>query len=122
MVPHDPSPPAFRRTRGSVPAIPAAHAPLQPPVGRVRRRRRRVPRLYVTKNPFPSAGTLVYSNVNGIRNGPTMRMWLQNLQCSGTERNLMACEYDTLVDRQCDPYWAAAVLCGGGWVGWGWSG
>ncbi|GIL73199.1 hypothetical protein Vretimale_4641 [Volvox reticuliferus] len=59
-----------------------------------------------------TGGTLVYSNIYGIRNDPAPRMWLRGLDCTGKERTLMSCPYDALVDNQCDPYWAAAVMCG----------
>lgn len=57
---------------------------------------------------------MVFSNVDGIRIDSPVKMWLKNVNCSGSEPTLLSCKYDRLVDYSCETgYWAAAVLCGG---------
>lgn len=61
------------------------------------------------------AGTLLFDAKYGTRTPPTGPVWLQGLACDGSEASLMACTYDAVLDPGCsDPYWAAAVMCGGG--------
>ncbi len=59
-------------------------------------------------------GTLLFDAKYGTRGPPAGPVWLRGLACDGTEPNLLACTYDSVLDAGCsDPYWAAAVMCGG---------
>ncbi|KAG2499954.1 hypothetical protein HYH03_002239 [Edaphochlamys debaryana] len=59
-----------------------------------------------------TGGTLLFGRQYGTRTAPSGPVLLKNLRCNGSEASLMACSYDALLDDECEPFWAAAVMCG----------
>ncbi|PNH05855.1 Deleted in malignant brain tumors 1 protein [Tetrabaena socialis] len=59
-----------------------------------------------------TGGTLLFGKQYGVTATPTGPVFLSDLYCDGTEPGIMSCEYDQLYNEGCEPYWAAAVMCG----------